>query len=85
MPSTKYEGLKSRCSVIRSNFLEYRTKQATVFPRINKVYALFATNKEKHIHSRHVSCSCGDTIYSEKYKEKSKKINPIFESLPFLY
>ena len=36
MPSTKYEGLsypthflKSRGSVIRNNFLEYRTKQAT--------------------------------------------------------
>ena len=40
MPLTKCEGLsypthflKSRCSVIRNNFLEYRTKQATFFLR----------------------------------------------------
>ena len=38
MPATKCEGLsypnqflKSRGSVIRNNFLEYRTKQATLF------------------------------------------------------
>ena len=40
MPSTKCEGLsypthflKSRGSVIRNHFLEYRTKQATLFAR----------------------------------------------------
>ena len=40
MPSTKCEGLsypshflKSRGCVIRNNFLEYRTKQATLFVR----------------------------------------------------
>ena len=40
MPSTKCEGLsypihflKSRGSVIRNNFLEYRTKKATLFAR----------------------------------------------------
>ena len=55
MPSTKYEGfrytthfLKSRGSVIRNNFLEYRTKQATLFARRNDIYALFASNKAKH-------------------------------------
>ena len=49
MPSTKYEGLnylthylKSRGSVVRNNFLEYRTKQATLFARRNDFYALFA-------------------------------------------
>ena len=54
MPSTKYEGLsypthflKSRGSVIMNNFLEYRTKQATLFARRNDLYALFATNKAK--------------------------------------
>ena len=59
MPSTKYEGLsnpthflKSRGSVIRNNFLEYRTKQATLFARQNDFYALFASNKAKHAHSR---------------------------------
>ena len=42
MPSTKCEGLsypthflESRSSVIRNNFLEYRTKQATLFARRN--------------------------------------------------
>ena len=54
MPLTKCEGLsypthflKSRGSVIRNNFLEYRTKQATLFARRNDFYALFATNKAK--------------------------------------
>ena len=42
MSSTKCEGLsypthflKSRVSVIRNNFLEYRTSQATLFARRN--------------------------------------------------
>ena len=42
MPSTKCEGLsypthflKSRGSVIMNNYLEYRTKQATLFARRN--------------------------------------------------
>ena len=54
MPSTKYEGLsypthflKSRGSVIRNNFLDYRAKQATLFARRNDFYALFATNNAK--------------------------------------
>ena len=91
MSSTKCEGLsypthflKSKGSVIRNNFLEYRTKQATLFVRQNDCYALFATNKAKHILNRHLLCSCSDTIYKKKYKEKSKK-SPIFESLRFLY
>ena len=56
MPSSKCEGLsypthflKSRGSVTRNNFLKYRTKQATLFARQNDYYALFATNKAKHI------------------------------------
>ena len=77
MPSPKYEGLnypthflKSRCSVIiRNNFLEYRTNQATLFERQNDVYALFATNKAKHILNRDLSCSCSDTIYSKSIKK----------------
>ena len=55
MPSTKCEGLsypthflKSRGSVIRNDFLEYRTKQATLFARRNDFYALLATYKAKH-------------------------------------
>ena len=59
MPSTKCEGisypthfLKSRGSVIRNNFLEYRTKQATFFAQRND-FALLATNKAKDILIRH--------------------------------
>ena len=91
MPSTKCEGLsypthflKSRGSVIRNTFLEYRTKQATLFARRNDFYALFATNKAKHILNRHFSCSCSATIYRKSIKKNRKK-SPIFESLPFLY
>ena len=81
MPSTKSEGLsypthflKSRGSVIRNNFLEYRTKQATRFARRNDFYALFASNKAKHILNRHFSCSCSDTIYSKSIKKNRKKV-----------
>ena len=71
MPSTKCEGLsypthflKSMGSVIRNNFLEYRTTQATLFARRNDLNALFATNKAKNILNRHLSWSCSDIIYS---------------------
>ena len=80
MPSTKCEGLsypthflKSRGSVIRNNFLEYRTDQATLFARRNYFYALFATNKAKLMLNRHFSCFCSDTIYSKSIKNKRKK------------
>ena len=80
MPSTKYEGLsypthfsKSRGSVNRNNFLEYRTKQATLFEQQNDLYALLATNKAKHVLNRHFSCSCSETIYSESIKKNRKK------------
>ena len=80
MSSTKYEGLsypthllKSRGSVIRNNFLEYRTKQAIFCARRNDFYALFATNKAKHIHNMHFSCSCSDTIYSKSIMKSRKK------------
>ena len=90
MPSTIYEGLsypthflKNRGSVIRNNFLEYRTKQATLFERRNDFYALVATNKAKHIINRHFSCSCSDTIYSKSIKKYRK--SPILKSLSFLH
>ena len=80
MPSTKCEGLsypthflKSRGSVIRNNFLEYRTKQATLIAQRIDVYALFFTNKVKHILNRHFSYSCSDTIYSKSIKKNRKK------------
>ena len=80
MPSTKCEGLrypthflKSRGSVIRNYFLEYRTKQATLFARRNDFYALVAINKAKHILKGHLSCSCSDTIYSKSIKKNLKK------------
>ena len=81
MPSTKCEGLsypthflKSMGSVIRNNFLEYRTTQATLFAQRNDLYALFATNKAKNILNRHLSCSCSDIIYSKSIKENRKKV-----------
>ena len=56
MPSTKYAGLsypthflKSRGSVIRNNFLEYRTNKAAHFARRNDCYALLAINKANHM------------------------------------
>ena len=81
MTSTNCEGIsypthffKSRGSVIRNNFLEYRTKQATLFALRNEFYALFATNKAKHILSSHFSCSCSDTICSKSIKKIRKKV-----------
>ena len=80
MTCSKCEGLsypthflKSWGSVIRNDFLEYRTKQATLFAQRNEFYALFDSNKAKHILNRHFSCSCSDTIYS-KGINKSKKV-----------
>ena len=59
MSLTKCEGLsypslflKRRGSVIRNNFLEYRTNKATHFARRNNIYALLAINKAKHILNR---------------------------------
>ena len=76
MLSTKCEGLhypthflKSRGSVIRNNFLEYRTKQTTLIGRRIDFYALFFRNKAKHILNRNFSCSCSDTIYSKSIKK----------------
>ena len=87
--STKCKGLsypthflKSRGSVIRNHFLECKTKQATLFARRNYFYALFATNKAKHILDRHFSCSCSDRNYSKSIKKKSKKV-PFLEVFHF--
>ena len=66
--------LKSRGSVIRNNFLEYSTKQATLFERRNDFYALFATNKAQNILNRHFMCSCSDTIKSKSIKKNRKKV-----------
>ena len=59
MPSTKYAGLsytthflKSRGSVIRNNFLEYRTNKATHFARRNDCYALLAIKKANYTLNR---------------------------------
>ena len=90
MPLTKYAGLsypthflKSRGSVIKNNFLEYRTNKATHFARRNDCYALLAINKVNHTLNRPFTCSCSDTIYSKSINKIEK--SPIFESLPFLY
>ena len=65
--------LKSRGSDIRNNVPEYRTKQVTLFPQRNDLYALFPTNKAKQILNRYSSCSCSDTIYSKSIKKNRKK------------
>ena len=59
MPSTKYAGLsypthflKSRGSVIRNHFLEYRNNKATHFARQNDCYAFSAINKTNNILNR---------------------------------
>ena len=65
--------LKSSGSVIRINFLEYRTTQATLFVRRNDLYALFATKKQINILNRYLSCSCSNIIYSKSVKENRKK------------
>ena len=56
MPSTTYAGLsypthflKSRGSVIRNNFLEYRTNKATYVAQRNDYYALLAVNKVNYV------------------------------------
>ena len=89
MPSTKDAGLsypthflKSRGSVIRNNFLEYRTYKTTRFARRNDCYALSAINKANHILNRTFSCSCRDTIYSKSIKKNRKKSH-FSESLQF--
>ena len=81
MSSTKCAGLshpthflKSRGSVIRNNFLEYRTKKATHFAQRNDFYALLAINKAKHMLNRLFSCSCSDTIYGKSIKKNRKEI-----------
>ena len=80
MSSTKYAGLsypthflKSRGGVIRINFLEYRTNNATHFARRNDCYALLTINKANYILNRLFSCICSDTIYSKSIKKNRKK------------
>ena len=80
MPATKYAGLsyhthflESRGSVIRNNFLEYRTNKATHFTRQNDIYASLAINKANHILNRPFWCSCSDTIYSKSIKKHRQK------------
>ena len=81
MQLTKYAGLscpthflKSRGSVFRNNFLEYRTNKATRFARRNDCCALLAINKANHILNRLFPCSCSDTIYSKSIKKNRKKV-----------
>ena len=64
--------LKSMGSVIWNNFLECRSKRPTLFARQNDFYALFASNKTKHILNKHFACSCSDTIYSKSIKKNKK-------------
>ena len=51
-----------------------QNKKATLFARRNDFYALFATNKAKHVLNRHLSYSCSDKIYSKSIKKTRKKV-----------
>ena len=80
MPSTKCVGLtypthflKSRGSVIRNNFIEYITNQASLFAQQKDVYALFATNKAKHLLNKHFRAPVVTQIYSKSIKKNRKK------------
>ena len=80
MPSTKYTGLnypthflKSRGSVIRNNFLEYRANKAAHFARRNDNYVLLAINKANYLLNRLFSCSCSDISCSKSIKKNQKK------------
>ena len=80
MPSTKYAGLsypthflKSRGSVIRNTFLEYRANEASQFERQNDCFSLLVINKANHILNRLFSCSCSGTIYGKIIKKNRKK------------
>ena len=91
MPSTKYAGLnypthflKSRGSVIRNTFLEYRTNKATHFARRNDCYALSAINKANHILNRLFSIirsSPSNLEYSRNVMTKKISINSLTPSL----
>ena len=82
MPSTKYAGLiypthflNSRGSVIRNNFLEYRTNKASHFARRNDCYALLAINRANYTLNRLFSFSRCDTICSKSIKIIRKKFH----------
>ena len=62
----------------------YKTKQATHFAWRNDFYALFATNKTKHILNRHFSCSCSDTIYNKSIKNNRNKSHFLKFAIPLL-
>ena len=90
MPSTKCEGLsypthflKSRGTVIRDNFLEYRTKQATIFARRSD-FMHWSLQIKQNIYPIGIFRAHVVTQFIVRVKRKIEK-SPIFESLPFLY
>ena len=69
MPSTKYEGLsypihflKSRGSVLRNNFLEYSTNQATLFAR--RMTFMHCSLQIKHIYTPANFVCRGFTVFT---------------------
>ena len=80
MPSTKCEGLSYPIHILKVGvvligiiFLNTELNKPHFFARWNYFYALFATNKAKHILNRQFSCSCNDTIYYSKSIKKNRK------------
>ena len=81
IPSTKCEGLgypnhflKSRGSGIRNNFIEYRTKQATLFAPRNIFLNCSLQIGQKIYSICSFSFSCSDTFYSKSIMKKRKII-----------
>ena len=79
MPSTKCEGLsypthflKSKGSVIKDNFHEYRNKQATLSALRNDFMHCSLQIKQNNLFNRHFSCSCCDTILSKSIKKNQR-------------
>ena len=54
-------------------FLEYRTKQATIFAWQNDFYALFSTNNEKHILNKHFRAPVVTQFIVKVYRKSKKK------------
>ena len=65
--------MKSRGSVIRNNFLEYRTNKASHFARQNDYYALLAINKANYILNRFFCDPVVTQFIVKVYKKNRKK------------
>ena len=75
--------LKSKGIVNRNSFLEYRTKQATLFSRRND-FMHCSLQVKQNTYSKGIFRASVVTQFIVKVQRQIEK-SPIFESLPFLY